>query len=108
MDKGLGLKGAALCCSAFRACLKMTLCNQFFQNTEPFRIEWFSAYRLSRPTVPTVGVTLIAFFAMQVGVHPRALGPLSCWADPCARFPITFAVPPKSGEGECESDWRRG
>jgi hypothetical protein len=84
------------------------LSQQSFHNAEPFRIEWFSAYRLSRPTVPIGRVALIAFFAMQVGVHPRTIGAFVLLGGFVRSRPVAFAIRPQSSEGECESGWRFG
>ena len=43
------------------------LSQQISRDAEPFRIQWLSANRLSRPTIPTNCVALIAFLAMQIG-----------------------------------------
>jgi hypothetical protein len=64
------------------------------RDVEPFRIEWLSASRLSRPTIPISGVALIAFLAMQVGVHPRTLGAFVLLSRFVGLFPITFGIPP--------------
>jgi hypothetical protein len=45
---------------------EVDLSQQIFHNADPFRIDWFSANRLPRPTIPVGCVVLIAFFAMQV------------------------------------------
>src|ERR1700687_1151054 len=51
-----------------------TLAHQVAYDAAPLRVEWFSANGLSRSPVPVSRVLLIAFLAMQVGVHPGSLG----------------------------------
>jgi hypothetical protein len=60
----------------------------------PFRIEWFSADGLPRPTVPIGCFALITFLAMQVGVHPRTLGAFVLLRRFVAARPITLGIPP--------------
>jgi hypothetical protein len=60
----------------------------------PFDIEWLLAHRLPRSTIPIVRVVLIAFFAMQVGVHPRTLRAFVFLSRFMRLFPIPLGIPP--------------
>ena len=53
---------------------ELALSQQISDDAEPFRIERFPANGLACATIPVGCITLIAFLAMEVGVHPRALG----------------------------------
>jgi hypothetical protein len=75
---------------------------------EPFRIQWLPANGLVRPTVPVGCVALIAFPAMQVGVHPRTLRSFVPLSGFVRSRPIALGIPPQSSEGESESSWRLG
>jgi hypothetical protein len=78
------------------------LSQQLSHNAEPFRIQWFPTNRLPRPTVPISCVALIAFLAMQVGVHPRTLGAFVLLSRFVSLSPIALGIPPQPGEGERE------
>jgi len=84
------------------------LFHQCFDDSEPFVIEWLPANRLRRPTIPVSSVVLIAFLAMQVGMHPRTIGAFVLLRRFVCSRPIALAVPPQSCEGRCESGWRLG
>jgi hypothetical protein len=73
-----------------------------------FRIQWLPANGLVRPTVPVGCVALIAFPAMQVGVHPRTLRSFVPLSGFVRSRPIALGIPPQSSEGESESGWRLG
>jgi hypothetical protein len=75
------------------------------RDAKPFRIERLSADRFSRPTVPVRRVVRIAFLTMQVGVHPRTLGPFVLLGRFVCPLPIALGVPPETIE--CESEFRR-
>lgn len=77
-------------------------------DAEPFRIEWHSANGPARPTIPIGCVALIAFLAMQVGVHPRTLGDIVLLCGFVRSRPIALGIPPKTDEGACESRRRFG
>ena len=59
-------------------------CQQSLYDAE-HRIE-LTAQRPARPTVPILSIALIAFLAMQIGIHPRSLDASSCCADSWALF----------------------
>jgi hypothetical protein len=73
---------------------------QISHDAQPFGVQWVPANGLASPTVPIFCIALIAFLAMQVGVHPRTLGALVLLGRFVRSLPIAFAIPPKSGEGE--------
>ena len=73
---------------------------QSFHHVEPFCIEWLVANGLASATVPIACVPLIAFLAVEIRMHPRAIPAfvlLRGFVRPC---PIALGVPPQSGEGE--------
>jgi len=78
------------------------LCQQLFHNADPLRIERFPANRLPRSTIPVGCISLIAFFAMQVGVHPRTLGAFVLLRRFVGRCRIVIGIPPETDESECE------
>src|ERR1039457_4232929 len=78
---------------------EVDLSHQISHNAEPFRIEWLSADGLACSTVPVGCVVLIAFFAMQVGVHPRTIGAFV----PLSRF-VGRSEERRVGK-ECRSRW---
>ena len=53
-------------------------------------------------------VALIAFFAVEVGMHPRTLDAFVLLGGFVCSRPIAFAIPPESGEGVREFRWRLG
>src|ERR1700680_2692009 len=81
---------------------------QRIDDAEPFRIEWLSANEFARSAVPIVGVALIAFLAMQVGMHPRTVPPFILLCEFVRSLPVALGVPPQSGERVRESGWRSG
>jgi hypothetical protein len=82
------------------------LSQQISHDAEPFRIERLVAPGLTCAVVPVACVALIAFLAMEVRMNPRTFDAFILLCRLVRSRPITFAVPPKSGEGECESGWR--
>src|SRR5437870_2704630 len=72
---------------------------QRIDDAEPFRIEWLSANGFARSAVPIVGVALIAFLAMQVGMHPPTVPPFILLCGFVRPFPVALGVPPQSCEG---------
>jgi hypothetical protein len=64
------------------------------RDAEPFRIERLSANSLACATIPIGCVTLIAFLAMKVGVHPRTLGAFVLLSGFVRSRPIVLGVPP--------------
>jgi hypothetical protein len=83
-----------------------TLHQQPFGNRLPFRVERPSANGLARPAVPVSGVALIAFFAMQICVHPRSVLSFVLLCGFVRPLPIALCVKPQSGERVRESGWR--
>ena len=84
------------------------LTQQSFHNVQPFRIQCITANGLTSPSIPVSGIALIAFLAMQVGVNPRSVHAFVLLSRFVRSRPIAFAIPPESGEGETECDWRLG
>jgi hypothetical protein len=68
--------------------------------TMPFRIQWLSANRLRRPTVPVGCLALIVFLPMQIGVPPRAFGAFVLLSRFVTQRPIALRIPPQPSEGE--------
>jgi hypothetical protein len=64
---------------------------QISYDAESLRIQWLPANGLVRPTVPVGCAALIAFHAMQVGVHPRTLRSFVPLSDSCARVQSPLA-----------------
>jgi hypothetical protein len=77
-------------------------------DAQPLRIERLAAHGLTCPPLPIGGITLIAFLAVQVGMHPRTVTPFVLLGGFVRLLPIAFAIPPQSGEGVRESGWRLG
>jgi hypothetical protein len=69
----------------------------------PIRIQWLSANRLRRPTVPVGCVALIVFLPMQIGVDPRTLGAFVLQSRFVSLRPIALRIPPQPSEDEWES-----
>lgn len=65
----------------------------------PFHIERVPAHRLSGAAVPVSGVSLIALFAMEVGVNPGTFRSLVLLSGFVRSFPIVLGIPPQTGEG---------
>jgi hypothetical protein len=84
------------------------LSQQFFHDADPFRFEGLPANGLASATVPIGCVALIAFLAMQVSVNPRTIASFILLRGFVRPRPITFGVPPQSGQGDRESGWRLG
>ena len=70
------------------------LSQQSSNDTEPFGIQWLSAYWLTSPTIPVRRVVLIAFFSMEVSVYPRALHSFILLGGFVCSRPITLGIPP--------------
>jgi hypothetical protein len=87
---------------------KLDLSQQSSHDAEPFCIERLYAHGLTSPTVPVCRVALIAFFAMQVGMYPRALHAFVLLGRFVCSRPIAFGIPPQSDEGVRESGWWLG
>jgi hypothetical protein len=77
-------------------------------DAEPFRIQWLSANRLPRPTIPVRCVALIASLPMQVGVHPRTLGAFVLLIRFVRPRAIGLRIPPQAHESGCEFRRRLG
>jgi hypothetical protein len=73
---------------------EVDLSQQISHDAQPFRIEWLSAHRLPRPTIPVGCVALIAFLAMQVGVHPRTLDAFVLLGGFVCLSPMALGIPP--------------
>jgi hypothetical protein len=84
------------------------LSQQSSHDADPGRIERFPANGLARPVVPIRCVALIAFFAVQVGMHPRTLNVFVLLRGLVRPVPIALGIPPQSGEGVRESGRRAG
>src|ERR1017187_2626921 len=87
---------------------EVDLSQQISHDAEPFRIDWLSANGLASPTIPVRCVALIAFFAMEVGVHPTTFGAFVSLSGFVCSCPIALGIPPQSSEGERESGWQLG
>src|ERR1700675_1865511 len=72
-------------------------------DAQPLRIERLPAHRLASPAVPVCGIPLIAFLAMQVGMHPRTVLPFILLCGFVCSLPVALASPPQSGERVRES-----
>src|SRR5262249_37971679 len=84
------------------------LFQQRLHNTQPFPLERLTTNRFSRAPIPVCRIPLIAFLAMQIRVHPRALSPfvsLRRFVRPC---PVAFAIPPQPRECQRKPRRRRG
>src|ERR1700722_3307587 len=58
----------------------------------------FFAESFSCPSVPIARVSSIAFLAMQIGMHPRAVTPLVVLRMRMGALPITTRIPPQSDQ----------
>lgn len=81
---------------------------QRFHYAQPLLIERLPANRLSCSVVPIYGVALIAFLAMEVGMHPRASDAFVLLRTFVSAIPVAFGVPPQPSEGVRQPDWRLG
>ena len=84
------------------------LAEQLSHDATPLRIERLPAYWLACATVPIRRVVLIAFLAMQVGMNPRTIPAFVLLGGFVRPLPISFRIPPQSGECVGESRWRLG
>jgi hypothetical protein len=85
-----------------------TSLQQRIDDAQPFRIERLPAHRLASPAIPVGSVALIAFLAVQVGMHPRTLDAFVLLGGFVRPRPIALGIPPQPGEGVRESGWRLG
>jgi hypothetical protein len=69
---------------------------------KPLVFERAARRRLARPMVPILGVGRIAFFSVQVGMHPRAGWALVLLCRLMSFRPVTLGVPPQSGERDAQ------
>lgn len=74
------------------------LSEQSRHQLDPFVFEPLAANRFACPTVPVGGIILIAFFPMQVGVHPRTFDSRVLLRRFVSSLPLALSIPPQSGE----------
>src|SRR5579859_1128346 len=79
------------------------LLKQRLRNLLPFRLLRFLADWLARSSIPIGCVGGVSFFAMQVGVNPRAVWAFVLLGGLVSARPVAFCVPPESGEGVGET-----
>ena len=67
---------------------------QAFDNAEPFPVERLPAHGFTSPTIPIGCVALIAFFPVEVRMHPRTLDAFILLRGFVRPPPIALGVPP--------------
>jgi hypothetical protein len=92
--------------SAWRLTTLGELSEQRLRDAYPLRIERLPANWLARPAVLIRCVALVAFLAMEVGMHPRAILAFVVLRGFVRPRPIALGIPPQSGESVCQSRWR--
>ena len=70
---------------------------QGFDDAEPLLGKRLFAESLSSPSIPIASVAVIAFFAVQISVHPRAIAPFVILGVRVGALPVAFRIPPESG-----------
>ena len=113
MRSSFGNDSAFVCKSqpSTEAKLDASLASRFQQSShdgKPFLIQGLPADRLACASVPVRRVTLISFFAVEIGVYPRTLDAFIFLSEFVRSRPITLGIPPQSFEGGRESGWRLG
>ena len=66
-------------------------------DAQPFLGKRLFADSFCSPAIPIACISPIAFFAMQIGMNPRAVGPFIILSTGVRALPIASRIPPQSG-----------
>ena len=108
-NSSLRVRSFVISCVVTRVPNELTevLTQQGFDEGVPFGFEGGAAVLAAGLGVPVIGVPLLAFLAMQIGVDGHGVGRLYVIDAVMSARPVAFAVPPESDKRGSEAGgWR--